>query len=100
MMLFGDGIQRFRVGDGHFGPAAHADGLEMLRAHHRAHAGAPGGAPVIVHHCRHHGLVFARLPDAGDARPAFAHHRADLRLRCVAIQSPQIGRVVQRGFCR
>ena len=76
--------------------AAHRQRLEVLRAHQRAHAGAPGHPPVIRKDAGKRHLVLARLADAGHPGLRLASLLADDLLGLVGIgRAPQVLRRAQ-----
>jgi len=60
------GLETRRVGDLHRAAPHHGDRLEVLGPHHRADAGATGGAVHLVHHVGERGQPLTGRADAGD----------------------------------
>ena len=61
-------LERAGVGDGEALGAEYGHGLELLRAHDRAHARAAGGPALVVHHARGARQILPAGADAGNAR--------------------------------
>jgi hypothetical protein len=77
-----------------------ADGhrLEVLRAHHGANAGAPGGTVQVVHHAGVEHLVLAGAADRGDADLRVLVRRLDGLLGVPGGLAPEMGSVAQLGL--
>ncbi len=78
-----------------------ADGshsLQVLRPHERAHAAAPGAAPLVVHDGGVSDLLLAARGDAGHADVGVAQLVLDELLRLVAVLAPEMGGVPDLGL--
>src|SRR5581483_7020948 len=73
--------------------ALHDDGLELLSAHDRAEAGAPGDVLVIVHDARDAHALLARRADLADARKTFADLGLEQIFRVEDLLPPHVRRV-------
>ena len=85
------------VDAGHPDRAAQRHRLEILRAHHRADTGAPGGAvQVIDDACEQH-LILTRTPDRRDANLRILMLLLDRLFGLPAALAPQVRRIAQLG---
>ena len=69
---------------------AHRDGLEVLRAHHRAHAGAAVEVPEIVGQRGVADQIFAAQADLQDAHEPVRQFLAQRRLDVLRVAAPQM----------
>ena len=78
------------------------DGLDLLRAHHRADPGAPGGAAVVIHDAGHVGEVLAGLADHRHLGLADPTVTAVFLLQgffgLVGVLAPEVAGVLQAGL--
>src|SRR5262249_47317403 len=82
-----------RLRDGDAARAADGDGLEVLRAHDGADAGAAGGAVLVVHDAGELDQFLAGRPDAGDAGVRDAEFLADAVLGLRDDLAPEVAGV-------
>ncbi len=82
-----------RLGDADRLASAHRDRLEVLGAHHGAHAGAPGGASVIVDHAGEPHQFLSGGADTGDLNRGVGVFLLYPLARLVGVQAPEVGGV-------
>ena len=86
-------FERLRGGDLDVAVAAHRDGLQLLGAHHRGHAGASGGAGLVDDDPGDVRQLLTRRSDQREAHALVAHFLANPVLGGPTGLAPEVGGV-------